>query len=45
MSVEVFDRLTRHDNENNVMIPYFNVTKPSFRYHGPKLWNNLPNYM
>ena len=42
--VEVAERLTRHVNENDVMIPYFNVTKASFSYQGPKLWMNLPNY-
>ena len=39
--------MTRNVNENGVMIPYVDIngTKASFSYPGPKLLNNLPNYM
>ena len=43
MEIEVATRVTRNVNENNVYMPHVNldITKSSFSYCGPLIWNSL----
>lgn len=45
MALEVSSRITRNVNENDLYVPFVNVemTKNSFKYQGPIVWNNMPN--
>ena len=47
MTIELSDRMLRNTHENDVVIPYVNVdiTKRSFGYQGPLVWNNLPSHI
>jgi hypothetical protein len=43
MEIEIANRVTRNVNENNVYMPdvNLNITKSSFSYCGPLIWNSL----
>ena len=45
MEIEVNNRITRHNNCNNVYVPFIstNCTRNSFSYQGPILWKYLPD--
>ena len=47
MKIEVSQRLTRHDNENDVFVPDVNteIAKCSFLYQGPTVYNKLPHHI